>query len=441
MSGGREEKMNNYCHRLALRPLLCECRCRSVANLAMHRYEQAVSADIRRQNNFISDFSNFYSFLFSTVFAGNTKILMFFSEDFENSGGELNQFDDSGKAVIMKLKENSQSVADCLAAASEVDDIFQVTGDGSKPELNQHSQKWECALQEWIERKAFWEYQSARQWPQIDTVDLNRQTMLEKREGGSGSSVRGLKMSAPYPSSPHSNQCHFAYHYAMVRGGHMTDTGTSFKYLPQSREEGESSTSLAFTTHKPLLPMWLLYTQLAQFATTERYNTSTDGSIPVLLISICSEAIHQSVDSPAHHITFPLHSCIPPILPFYAISSALGGTHWKELAEPPGTYTKCCVLVISDIAEAQLPTAFTLLSSYGMYPLTSGAPQFKERIRWVKSTSGTFCNALHYLDSESLGRILQLQITQDNTDILASPYLPWGFDSEPKAKTYGIMLR
>lgn len=41
-------------------------------------------------------------------------------------------------------------------------------------------------------------------------------------------------------------------------------------------------TSMAFTTHKPLLPMWLLYTQLAQFATTERYNTSTDGSIPVL---------------------------------------------------------------------------------------------------------------------------------------------------------------
>lgn len=41
-------------------------------------------------------------------------------------------------------------------------------------------------------------------------------------------------------------------------------------------------TSLAFTTHKPLLPMWLLYTQLAQCATTVRYNTSTDGSIPVL---------------------------------------------------------------------------------------------------------------------------------------------------------------
>lgn len=41
-------------------------------------------------------------------------------------------------------------------------------------------------------------------------------------------------------------------------------------------------TSLAFTTHKHLLPMWLLYTQLAQFATTVPYNTSTDGIIPVL---------------------------------------------------------------------------------------------------------------------------------------------------------------
>lgn len=82
----------------------------------------------------------------------------------------------------------------------------------------------------------------------------------------------------------------------------------------------------------------------------------------------------------------PLLLCLPPLCLLLSL-----------LFQPPGTYTKCCVLVISDTAEAQLPTAFTLMSSHGMHPLTSGAPRFKVRIRWVKSTSGSFCNALHYV--------------------------------------------
>lgn len=40
-------------------------------------------------------------------------------------------------------------------------------------------------------------------------------------------------------------------------------------------------------------------------------------------VSICREAIHQSVDSTAHRITFPLPSCIPLIFPFYLTPSSL----------------------------------------------------------------------------------------------------------------------
>jgi len=44
--------------------------------------------------------------------------------------------------------------------------------------------------------------------PPIDTVNLDRQAMPAKeREGGSGSSIRELEMSAPNPSSPHISEC------------------------------------------------------------------------------------------------------------------------------------------------------------------------------------------------------------------------------------------
>ena len=38
-----------------------------------------------------------------TQFTLNTEILMFLGKDFENSGGELNRFDDSGEVVIMVI--------------------------------------------------------------------------------------------------------------------------------------------------------------------------------------------------------------------------------------------------------------------------------------------------------------------------------------------------
>ena len=49
----------------------------------------------------------------------------------------------------------------------------------------------------------------------------------------------------------------------------------------------------------------------------------------------------------------PLLLCLPPLCLLLSL-----------LFLPPGTYTKCCVLVLSDTAEAPLPTAFypTVLS-------------------------------------------------------------------------------
>lgn len=58
-------------------------------------------------------------------------------------------------------------------------------------------------------------------------------------------------------------------------------------------------------------------------------------------VSVCGQAIHQSVDSTARRITFPLPAHIPPILPFYLTPHSVPPDAPSLSGFIPVTYSEC----------------------------------------------------------------------------------------------------